>query len=112
MKTQMNMEDYFMDLAYLNQHRAVVLFDRGVMDVSAYMTQEQFQALLDEQGWNKVKLRDQRYDMVIHLVTAADGAEEFYSLDNNAARYERDLSVAIDTDRRTQNAWTGHPHLM
>jgi hypothetical protein len=28
--------------------------------------------------WNVVNLRDRRYDAIIHLVTAADGAEEFY----------------------------------
>ena len=28
-------------------------------------------------------LRDQRYDAVLHLVTAADGAQEFYTLANN-----------------------------
>lgn len=29
-----------------------------------------------------------RYDMVVHLVTAADGAQEYYTLANNAARTE------------------------
>jgi hypothetical protein len=33
-------------------------------------------------------LRDARYEGVIHLVTAADGAEEFYETDTNEARYE------------------------
>ena len=32
-------------------------------------------------------MRDNRYDAVIHLVTAAIGAETYYNLDN-AARYE------------------------
>ena len=32
-------------------------------------------------------LRDHRYDGVIHMVTSAEGAESFYSL-NNEARYE------------------------
>jgi len=27
-----------------------------------------------------------RYDQVIHLVTAADGKEEFYTTENNEAR--------------------------
>ena len=33
-------------------------------------------------------LRDNRYDGVIHLVTAADGAEDFYETGSNEARYE------------------------
>jgi hypothetical protein len=37
---------------------------------------------------NEVYLRDRRYDLVLHMVTAADGAEKFYNLSNNLARYE------------------------
>lgn len=33
-------------------------------------------------------LRDHRYDGVLHLVTAADGAEEFYETESNDSRYE------------------------
>ncbi len=33
-------------------------------------------------------LRDLRYEGVIHLVTAADGAEDFYETETNEARYE------------------------
>jgi hypothetical protein len=37
---------------------------------------------------NEVYLRDRRYDLVLHMVSAADGAENFYNLSNNIARYE------------------------
>lgn len=36
-----------------------------------------------------------RYDMIIHLVTAADGAQEYYTLANNAARTE-DIACGYD----------------
>lgn len=39
-------------------------------------------------GMNELTLRDGRYDGIFHLVTAAAGAEEHYSLDNNEARSE------------------------
>ena len=39
-------------------------------------------------GMDEVSLRDGRYDGILHLVTAASGAEEHYSLDNNEARTE------------------------
>jgi hypothetical protein len=48
-------------------------------------------------------------DMVIHLVTAADGAEEFYTLENNAARTETP-QVAKMLDKMTQGVWNGHPN--
>ena len=45
----------------------------------------------------------------MHLVTAADGAEAFYTLENNAARSE-DAATAVALDRKTQKAWSGHAH--
>ena len=35
-------------------------------------------ALLDDQGWTNIQLRDWRYEVVLNLVTA-DGAEKFYT---------------------------------
>jgi len=37
MKAQINLEDYFVDLARLYGKPAVVFFDRGVLDPKAYM---------------------------------------------------------------------------
>ncbi|CAN0311734.1 unnamed protein product, partial [Discosporangium mesarthrocarpum] len=60
---------------------------------------------------NATSLRDDRYDGVFHLVTAAIGAEEHYTLENNMARSEPP-ELAKDVDARTQNAWVGHPRHM
>ncbi len=54
----------------------------------AYTDDNVWQALLDETGWSTIQLRDRRYEAVIHMVTAADGAVNFYSDVNNEARYE------------------------
>lgn len=43
------------------------------------------------------------------MVTAADGAEAFYTLENNAARSE-DTATAIALDQKTRKAWSGHAH--
>lgn len=56
----------------------VVLIDRGLMDGSAYVSKSQWQALMDDMGVSTVQIRDNRYDAIIHMVTAADGASEFY----------------------------------
>ncbi|MBR3349506.1 MAG: AAA family ATPase, partial [Solobacterium sp.] len=63
---------------------------------------------MESVGGNVVDLRD-NYDAVFHLVTAAKGAEEFYTLENNAARYET-IEEAVALDDRLIAAWTGHPH--
>ena len=78
------------------------------MDVKAYMSEEGWQAMMDENAWNTVELRDKRYDGIIHLVTAADGAEEFYN-QNNAARYESQLDQARYIDNKLRESWVGHP---
>ena len=52
----------------------LVLCDRGIVDCAAYMTGEEFQALLDESGWTWSMIRDKRYDSVIFMNTAAKGA--------------------------------------
>ena len=43
------------------------------------------------------------------MVTAADGAEEFYTLENNAARTEG-VDLARMLDKWIQKAWAEHPH--
>ena len=51
-----------------------------------------------------------RYNAVFHMVTAADGASKFYTLENNQARTETP-EQALDLDRRTQKCWLGHAHM-
>jgi thymidylate kinase len=82
MKMQMNLEDFFTDIALLGQEKAVILCDRGVMDSQAYVTKEEWQMILDENDWNLVNLRDRRYDAVIHIVTSANGAEDYFKSEN------------------------------
>lgn len=87
----------------------VIFYDRGIMDGKAYTEHEAFKAMLHEYGYTETEARD-RYDAVFHLVTAADGAEESYTLANNKARTETPEQARI-ADLKTRNAWIGHPHL-
>jgi len=86
----------------------VVLHDRGVADGGAYTTKEVYDALLAQHGLDCVSVWA-RYDAVLHLVSAADGAEAFYTLANNEARHET-AEEARALDVRTQHAWVGHQH--
>ena len=65
--------------------------------------------MLEYFGTNVIELRD-NYDAVFHLVTAAKGAEEFYTTANNSARTET-VEEAAALDDKLISAWTGHPHL-
>lgn len=112
---QLALEDHFVGLAgdYVTAHpkkKAVVLCDRGAMDVRAYLSDNQFGAILDDLNLRVAQIRDKRYEGVIHLVTAANGAEKFYTCDNNKARRES-KEEAREKDQKTQDAWVGAPHL-
>ena len=86
----------------VNDQHVVILIDRGLCDGSAYVSREDWQALMDDLCMSTVMLRDNRYDAVLHMVTAADGAEEFFG-----ARYESAVQ-AVAKDRRLQEAYMGH----
>ena len=92
----------------LKENKVLVVCDRGAMDNCAYMTEQDFGWVLKEMQTNKVALRDQ-YDAVFHLVTAAKGAEKFYTTANNQARTES-VEEAAALDDKLISAWTGHPH--
>uniref|UniRef100_A0A6B2L5P0 NadR/Ttd14 AAA domain-containing protein n=1 Tax=Arcella intermedia TaxID=1963864 RepID=A0A6B2L5P0_9EUKA len=109
-KTMMVLEDAFYNIASSTGQPSVIISDRGTMDPAAYMSRDQWQVVLDESKWNLVDLRDRRYDAVLHLVTAALGAEKFYTTENNTARTET-LTQAQELDQKILNAWIGHPEL-
>ena len=92
----------------MKQDKVLIVCDRGAMDNKAYMDEETFRSVLKNQNANEVELRDS-YDAVFHLVTAAKGAEEFYTTENNAARKESAAEAAAMDDKFIA-AWTGHPH--
>ncbi len=89
--------------------KVLIVCDRGAMDNRAYMNNEEFAHVLEYLGTNEIELRDS-YDAVFHLVTAAKGAEEFYTTANNSARTET-IAEAVELDDKLIAAWTGHPHL-
>jgi hypothetical protein len=83
----MQMEDTFTYIAASLDGPSVVVCDRGCMDIAAYLPEPQWKATLRAVGVCVGGLL-RRYDAVVHLVTAADGAEKFYTTANNAARRE------------------------
>lgn len=89
--------------------KILIVCDRGALDNKAYMTELDFACVLESLGCNEVELRD-NYDAVFHLVTAAKGAENYYTTANNSARTET-IEQAAALDDKLIAAWTGHPHL-
>lgn len=110
MEFQIELEDRYERIAEHYNRPVLIVCDRGTMDLRAYLKNEMWESILDSIGKNVVELRDARYAAVIHMATAAKGAERFYTLANNAARSESP-ELARDIDDRLMRAWTGHPHL-
>jgi hypothetical protein len=150
-KLQIQAEESFMAVARSTGQKSIVVFDRGLLDIPAYLPEEQWAQVLranrhllgpiDEtnggggllgttEGTFLVHQSSQcepsairkqqkqthetdqgeaalaaRYDMVLHLVTAADGAEKFYTSANNAARTET-ASEARALDLKVRNSWS------
>eukprot|EP00536_Pseudo-nitzschia_multiseries_P015134 jgi/Psemu1/298924/fgenesh1_pm.827_\ len=107
---QLSLEDSIERVLKARGKPAVLLCDRGPMDGKAYLSDEKWKKILDERGVTEAELRDMRYNAVFHMVTAADGASTFYTLENNEARSETP-EQARDLDRRSQKCWLGHAHM-
>lgn len=106
---QSDLERTFKKIAKMLDKPTVIIHDRGSMDAAAFVSDEVWQAILDHKNFSLTMMRD-TYDCVIHMVSAANGAEEFYTLDNNEARTETpEQAKAID--ERIQKVWMGCPHL-
>lgn len=109
LKTQLALEDYFSAMAETIDGPVLIVCDRGTLDISSYLPQEMWEKITDLCGVSNQQLLD-RYDAVLHLVSAADGAEQFYNTTTNEVRTEG-LERARMLDRKIVQAWTGHGHL-
>uniref|UniRef100_A0A914LH15 NadR/Ttd14 AAA domain-containing protein n=2 Tax=Meloidogyne TaxID=189290 RepID=A0A914LH15_MELIC len=98
---------YFNQAKMIKGQNVLIICDRGALDPSAYMEKVMWTKLLKEIGKDVFDLRDNRYNQIVHVVTAADGAEQYYTCLNNKARTES-MEEAILVDRKTREAWIGH----
>ena len=114
LRTQLALEESFGRLAEVCTKPTFIVCDRGTMDISAYIAPDMWKDITARCGTSSNELR-KRYDAVLHLVSAADGAEQYYTLATNSTRYEQaneeGLQIARDLDKKVNRAWTGHPHL-
>ncbi len=92
----------------MDNEKILIVCDRGMLDSKAYMKEIDFKKILKDLKTTEIKERDS-YDAIFHLVSAAKGKEEAYTLSNNTARTES-LEEAKKLDDKIISAWTGHPH--
>jgi len=109
MKTQLGLEDSLMELAESSGLPTVILLDRSLPDSQAYAAPVDFETILDRNDWS-LNTMMKRYDLVIHMVTTAIGAEDFYSLENDARTETPEEAREIDDKIRA--AWLAHPKVI
>ena len=108
LRTQMHLEDTFRSLAAASGVPSLIVADRGTMDGRAYCSEDEWSTVLEAGGFSSnVELRDARYDAVLHLVTAADGAPSFYK--GVAGVRLETPEEARELDQKTLRAWSAHP---
>jgi len=110
LRTMLQIENSFFALAEASDRNCLVICDRGSMDASAFVTREQWEEILLKNGCDEVDIRDNRYHQIVHMVSAAKGAEEFYTIEHHATRLEG-LEEARERDTKAAEAWIGHPYV-
>jgi len=90
---------------WTNKDKVILILDRSAFDGAAYVSEEIWKRVLETNGIKSVG-KDLGYDVVLHLVTAADGAEAFYTTANNTTRKET-AAEARAVDHRTREAYHG-----
>lgn len=109
LRTMIQIENTFFSVAEAMNKNVLVICDRGTMDASAFISPKEWDDILQRNGWNDVELRDNRYNQVIQMVSAANGAEKFYSVEDHSCRSEG-IDQAQELDLRAAQAWVGHPY--
>jgi len=110
-KTMLSLEDTYFSMAEKTVGQNVlVICDRGTMDASAYISPQEWERLLDKLDLEESHICENRYDQIVHMVSAANGAEDFYSVEDHAARFEG-LELARERDRKAMEAWSEHPYV-
>jgi len=116
MRFQVAAEDSFIDAARLRKNcprGSIVLCDRGTLDGKTFLEPNEFDKLLEEENTTEEKLMG-RYDVVIHMVTAAIDAEchyEFGEGSNNPDRYHN-REEAIEADLIGRGIYKDHPNFV
>jgi CYTH domain-containing protein/predicted ATPase len=102
-------EELMMDIARVmpsGDKPIIILHDRGLRDFIPYLGPGQEERFYRELGIGREDTYN--YDRVIHLVTAADGAEQYYQTDKERRETPEQ---ARERDVATLQAWNGPVHV-
>jgi predicted ATPase len=127
LKLQLSLERTFTKIASSTGRPSIIIMDRGLLDGKSYVSEDTWHALMHATEASDAEIHQprmriteeymiKRYDLVVHLVTAADGAEEHYrsgaTTDDSGNKVVRGEppDVARELDRKLRLAWAVHPN--
>ena len=108
--TMMALEETYFSMAEKCSQNCLIIADRGVMDASAFISREAWDKILTKLSLEDIEISDNRYNHVVHLQSAAIGAEKFYTTEEHTARFEG-LELARERDNNAMEAWRDHPYV-
>ena len=119
-RIQLHVERNFTSIIEKTGRPSILIMDRGLLDVKGYIPPSTWNTVLEHlDGENKPLTEEYclgRYCGVVHLVTAADGAPEYYKFgtttddSGNVVQRRENISEAIDLDVQMRTAWEKHPN--
>jgi len=110
---QFQMEHSFASIAKSTGKPSLIICDRGLLDIAAYLPREAWLKVLEANSLTEEEML-RRYDGVLHLVTAADGAEKFYKQGHvkddsgNDVHRTETPEMARELDSKVLACWSGH----
>ena len=107
LKRQLAFEETCLMAAKELGDKTVVLFDRGTLDGYAYVDNDKWDYVLKSQDQKKLNLLA-NYDAVIYL----EGKEDFFTTENNEARYEKSANEAKIKGEKVLQSYLSHDNLI
>ena len=108
LELQIHLERSFYRIAKLNKEGAILICEKGRMEIYGYLPHKKVQELINYLHLSKADLRENAYDIAIVLATTADGNLQYFKKINENTS-EMDIKQAIRFDKRLAKAWAGHP---
>lgn len=87
--------------------RTIILYDRGTLDGYAYVKKEEWDEVLRSENVSTRELLT-KYDAILYL----ENASQYFTKENNAARYEKDAEDAALKGEKVLQSYIGHDNLV